>query len=139
MSKIKKVERYDLFATGDAIEFSMAGEPKYMYADLTPSKHYAGVITNVDTMRNEFTISIVNDLGRQVTLTHFADPVRQPVAMPLYFHMVALLDRDTYNARLYSRYKKDLKYAERRYKEAVDEAARKEELGKTAWDSLEDR
>lgn len=136
---IKKVSDYNLFATGDAAEYSMAGEPRFMRDDLTPSKHYSGYITDVDAMHHEFTVAITNDHGEPVKIRHYADPVRAPIGIPLYYHMTVLLDRDTYNARLYSRYKREVKYAQKRFEESVKIASDRQQEGKNAWDSLEDR
>lgn len=136
---IKRVTEYDLFATGDTCIFSMAGEPKFMYDGLTPSKHYTGYIKNVDTQRHEYQIVLTNDNGKTVTITHYADPVRTPVGLPLYFLMEVLLDKETYLKRLRSRQKKTLKYYLRKYNEQVlrDQESFDKAVGN--WDTLTER
>lgn len=134
---LKRVKKYDLFATGDACIYSMAGEPQYMHADITPSKHYTGYIKSVDNMHHEYKIVITNDKGQLVTLTHHADPVRTPIGLPLYYMMEVLLDEATYKERLRSREKKDLKYAEKRFNEAKDLAAMARAKGEEEFDALE--
>lgn len=136
---IKKVSNYNMFATGDACEFSMAAEPRYMREDLTPSKHYVGYITHVDSMHNEFTIAITNDLGKQITLKHYADPIREPIGLPLYFYMTVLLDKETYEKRVYSQKKREVRHADNTHRLAVEQATRNYDRAIDAWDSLEDR
>lgn len=136
---IKRVSDYNLFATGDACEYSMAGEPKYMRDDLTPSKHYAGYITDVNAMHHEFTIAITNDRGEPTKVRHYADPVREPIGIPAYYHMEVLLDKETYVERLRSREKKELRYAQKNFDAAIAVAARRRDDAFKAWETLADR
>lgn len=136
---IKRVNDYNLFATGDAAEYSMAGEPRFMRDDLTPSKHYSGYITDVDAMHHEFTIAITNDRGEPIKIRHYADPVREPIGIPVYFYMEVLLDKETFVERLRSREKREIKYAKKNYDLAVEVATKRRDDAFKAWDTLTDR
>lgn len=135
---LKRVKNYDLFATGDACIFSMAGEPEYMYENITPSKHYNGYIKHVNTQYNEFTVVITDDTGKPRSITHFADPVRTPIGIPLYFLMEVLMDHATYKDRLQSREKKDLKYVEKVAQETREKAVKRRTDGEAEWSGLKD-
>lgn len=135
---LKRVKNYDLFATGDACIFSMAGEPEYMYKNITPSKHYNGYIKHVNTQYNEFTVVITDDAGKPRSITHFADPTRTPVGIELYYMLDVLLDEATYKERLRTREKREIKYQEKRHQENLERAALRREEGNNAWNQLKD-
>lgn len=136
---IKRVKTADLFATGDACVFSMAGEPEYMYKGLTPSKHYVGYIKHVDNMHHEYTIVVTNDEGKPCTLTHYADPLREPIGMPLYYLLEVLLDKETYLSRLRKRLKKINQYEQKRHEKCLEANKVNYEKAITDWTSLKDR
>lgn len=136
---IKRVREWDLVATGDACEFSMAGAPEYMREGLTPSKPYVGYIKHVDTMHHEYQVVITDDNGKIQTITHYADPVREPIGMPLYFLLEVLLDKDTYLERLRTRQKREIKYLERKHQENLERAQKRVNESAAKWETLPER
>lgn len=133
---IKRVREWDLVATGDACEFSMGGSPEYMREGLTPSKPYVGYIKHVDTMHHEYQVVITDDNGKIQTITHYADPVRAPIGMPLYFLLEVLLDKETFLERLRTRQKRTIKYLERQHQDNLKRAQERLEESAKKWESL---
>lgn len=118
---IKRVSEYQLFATGDACQFSMGGTPKYMLDDLTQGKIYPGYISHVE--HDNYNIVITNDVGAQVKVWY--EPSRPCYGLPTYRHVEVLLDKETYDDRVKRQQKRAKRYEEEQH---VANLARHDEL-----------